>query len=115
MDNVGFALENYNAVGLYRTTDDDGSPIDTSGLDIEGVPISDLATLTAALKENPAFPACVTRHLYSYAIGRAVQPQDNAAIEALVTAASDTGFELPALIHVIATSPAFLNHLEGQL
>ncbi len=115
MDTIGFALENFDAAGAYRTTDDRGGAIDTTGLDLEGTPISDRATLAAAIKANPGYPDCVVRHLYSYAVGRAVTLDDAAAVTELTNASAQTGYELPALIEIIAKSPAFLNHLEGQL
>ena len=71
IDPLGFALENFDVIGAWRTTDEAGKPIDTGGTTASGEKINGLAGLRAALLEQPGqFPQTVTEKLMAYALGR---------------------------------------------
>ena len=75
MDPVGFALENFNAIGAWRERDGD-APIDASGTLVDGTHVVGPADLTAALMSNPElFVTNVTEKLMTYALGRKLEPR----------------------------------------
>jgi hypothetical protein len=76
MDPVGFALENYNAIGAWRDRDGDAL-IDASGTLIDGTRVVGPTDLTAAILSNPElFVTHFTEKLMIYALGRALEPRD---------------------------------------
>jgi hypothetical protein len=84
MDNIGLAMENYDAVGAYRTTDN-GVAIDASGMftgliaeptGAQGPSFTGAVALAAAVAADPRFPACVAQNALSYSIGRTITPAD---------------------------------------
>jgi hypothetical protein len=69
MDPIGFALENFDAMGSYRTVDN-GAPVDASGQLADGTPINGVGDLARAIAEDDDFPICVAKQLLTYAVGR---------------------------------------------
>ena len=107
LDPIGLSLENFDAVGEYRTMDGP-YPVDTSGLSYEGHVVSDVASLAALVKSDPRFVPCVSHQLYAYAMGQQSQDGDAATVAALDAAAASSGESLRAMIHLVVHSPAFL-------
>lgn len=105
MDPIGFALENFDAVGHYRATDN-GSPIDATAT-VDGQPIDGAAQLEEVIKADPALPACLVQTVYSYAVGRSVAAGDGAALSAITQRFIAGGGSLSELIYDVATSSAF--------
>src|SRR5690606_2491596 len=68
MDPIGLALENFDAAGGYRTTEN-GAPIDTSG-ELNGTKFDGPVGLTKALHDDPALTSCAAMKAYAYASGR---------------------------------------------
>ena len=84
MDPIGFAMENFDAVGRWRDRDA-GSPIDASGVFPDGATFDGMAGLKAALLSHPEeFVSTVTEKLLMYALGRNVQYYDRPAVRAIV-------------------------------
>lgn len=76
MDPIGFSLENFNAIGQWRSFDD-GLPIDSSGKLFDGTPLDGPASLRKALMVHSAsFLSTFTANLYAYGMGRVLVPQD---------------------------------------
>jgi hypothetical protein len=69
MNPIGFGLEVFDAIGAQRTLDR-GKPIDPSGQLPDGQTFTDTEGLMQILKQDPRFPACMTRKLLTYALGR---------------------------------------------
>jgi hypothetical protein len=67
MDPIGFGLENYDGVGLFRTLDN-GAPIDALS-DVDGVPFEGALELGHALREREQFSYCSVLNLYRHATG----------------------------------------------
>jgi mono/diheme cytochrome c family protein len=91
MDPLGFALENFDAIGRWRTADA-GGPIDPSGTLANGAAVDGPATLRQALVASPdEFVRTVTEKLLTYALGRGVEYYDLPAVRRVVrdTARSD--------------------------
>ena len=108
MDPLGFALENFDAVGRWRDTDDGGAPIDTAGVLPDGAAFDGLPALRDVLHGRRAeFVATVTEKLLTYALGRGVEPHDRPAIRAIVREASDDDYRWSSIIVGIARSLPF--------
>jgi hypothetical protein len=105
MDPIGFALESFDAVGSFRTTDN-GAPIDASGM-VDGHAIAGAGPLEQVLKADAALPSCLVQTAYSYALGRSVQGSDQATIAQLTQTFASAGHVLSELFHAVATSSAF--------
>jgi len=106
IDPLGFALENYDAIGLWRDMDN-GYPIDPSGtMPVTNVPFANAAELTQAIAADPRFPACVAKQILTFALGRHTTEDDRAAIDAMGAEFAMNGSLLPKLVELVATSPA---------
>ena len=107
MDPLGFALENFDAVGAWRTTDA-AAPIDATGALPSGVPFDGPGELRDALLHDPSlFVEVVTERLLTYALGRGVEYYDHAAIRAIGRAAAGDGYRFSSLIQGIVESVPF--------
>lgn len=104
-DPIGLALENFDALGGYRATDQ-GLTIDPSG-ELDDAAFADAAGLGTLLAEHPATGDCVVRNLYRYGTGHLEQALEQPAITALTTALVDGGYDLPATIAALAQSESF--------
>ncbi len=107
MDPIGLALENFDLVGRWRDTDN-GKPVDTSAMLIDGTPVRGVADLRAALLAKPeVFVTALTEKLLTYALGRVVDYRDQPTVRAIVRAAAPDGYKFDALVQGIVASDAF--------
>ncbi|HEY0706698.1 MAG TPA: DUF1592 domain-containing protein [Polyangia bacterium] len=105
IDPMGFALEHYDAAGLWRDTED-GMKIDASGkMPLTDVPFDGAAQLTEAIANDARFPACVAKHLMTYALGRNVTDSDRPYLDELGKQFAAGGFNMPSLVEAVAKSP----------
>ncbi len=115
MDPIGFGMENYDAIGAYRTTEGK-LPIDATGtLAATGQQFNGLVELTQILAKNPAFPACMASKVYSYALGRSmVKPAENpnhmdsAVLASIASKFSGGGLKFQDLVAGVVSSQTFL-------
>jgi hypothetical protein len=109
MDPIGLGLENYDAIGAYRT-EDAGTTIDASGTLPDGSAFSGAAELRDLIATDPGFSRCLIQNLYSYALGRVPDPgydhMDGLTLAQLDTSFSQT-YDFAALVTQIATSAPF--------
>jgi hypothetical protein len=109
IDPLGFALENFDAIGGWRTSDESGNPVDASGTTVSGAKVEGLAGLRALLLERPEqFPRTVTEKLIAYALGRRLEYYDRPAVRKIVRDAAAHDYRWSAIILGIVESPAFL-------
>jgi hypothetical protein len=109
IDPLGFALENFDVIGGWRTVDESGQPVDATGTTASGSKVTGLAGLRALLLEQPdQFPRTVTEKLLAYALGRRVEYYDRPAIRKIVRDASADNYRWSSLILGISKSPGFL-------
>ena len=109
IDPLGFALENFDVIGGWRTLDDSGKPVDTSGTTASGVKVEGLRGLRALLLDEPQqFPRTVTEKLLAYALGRRLEYYDRPTVRKIVRDAAAHDYRWSALILGVAESPAFL-------
>ena len=108
IDPPGFALEQFDAIGGWRTVDEAGRPVDAVGTLVNGRTIEGLAGLRAYLLERPdRFPQTVTEKLLAYALGRRLEYYDRPAVRQIVRDAAADDFSWSSIILGIAKSPAF--------
>ncbi len=113
MDPVGFALENYNAIGAWRERDGDAL-VDASGTLVDGTHINGPADLTTALLANSQlFVTNLTEKLMVYALGRALEPRDMPAVRAIVQQAQHENLRFSALISGVAQSVPFRQRMKA--
>ena len=109
IDPPGFALEQYDGLGGWRTADEFGNPVDASATLPSGRRVEGMAGLRAWLLERPEqFAGTVTEKLLSYALGRGLEHADKPTVRAVVREAAADDYRWSALVAGIAKSPAFL-------
>ena len=109
IDPLGFALENFDVIGGWRTVDEAGKPVDASGATVAGDKVDGLAGLRALLLADPEqFPRTLTEKLLAYALGRRLEYTDQPAVRQIVHAAASADYKWSALIVGIVKSPVFL-------
>jgi len=109
IDPPGFALENFDAIGGWRTTDEAGRPVDAKGTTVGGDNIEGLAGLRAYLLDpRDRFPRTVTEKLLAYAVSRRLDYFDRPTVRKIVRDAAATDYRWSSLILGIVKSPAFL-------
>jgi hypothetical protein len=107
MDPVGFALENFDAVGRFREVEDH-QPIDASGGLPDGSTFSGVAALEQGLLQRPEwFASTLAEKLMIFALGRGIESHDAPAIRAIVRKAQADDFRFSALILGIVNSTPF--------
>ena len=107
MDPLGFALENFDATGKWRTTDG-GNPIDASGATPDGIQFQGPAELRKLLLTHPdQFVTTVTEKLLTYALGRGVEYSDAPAVRGILREAAAGNYRWSALLVGIVKSTPF--------
>jgi hypothetical protein len=109
IDPLGFALENFDAIGGWRTIDEAGKPVDASGTTISGAAVQGLSGLRALLlAERDQFPRTVTEKLMAFALGRRIEYYDRPSVRQIVRTGAAGEYRWSSLILGIVKSPAFL-------
>lgn len=108
IDPLGFALENYDVIGGWRTIDEAGKPVDASGMTANGQKVDGLTGLRKLLLGEPGqFPKTVTEKLMAYALGRRLEYYDEPSVREIVRNAAANQYRWSSLIMGIVESPAF--------
>ena len=116
MDPLGLGLENYDAIGSFRT-EDDGFPVDASGQLIDGQGFTNAREMAALIQQDERFEHCIVEKLFTYALGRPVATSEQPFVEVIAEEFAQSGSELPELIKLIVTSEPFRTRrgtLEGS-
>jgi hypothetical protein len=112
MDEIGFGLENYDALGRYRSHDDhdESCLIDGRGTLVDHGPFRGPAELGGLLAAGDAMPACMVAHLYHFATGTPVAERLDALepVEPLVRGFRENGFDFEELLIDLVTDDLFL-------
>ena len=108
MDPLGLALENFNALGSWRT-EEKGAAIDASGTLITGESFQDVRELKHILREHHAadFYRCVTQKMLTFAIGRGLERTDEHTVDLIVERLLSSGGKFSDLIDGVITSAPF--------
>jgi hypothetical protein len=108
MDPIGFALENYDAIGKWRAKDGQ-SAIDASGALPDGAAFDGPAGLTKLLRTayRDDFVRTVAEKLLTYALGRGVEAEDKPVVRSIMRQAARDDYRLSALILAVEESVPF--------
>jgi hypothetical protein len=107
MDPIGFALENFDAVGHWRNNDEAGK-IDPTGTMYNGAPLDGVVGLRQALVgQQEIFIGVMTEKMLTYALGRGLEHYDMPAVRKIVHDARSKDFRFSSLITGIVTSTPF--------
>ena len=107
MDPVGFALENFDAIGRWRVAED-GLPVDASGGFPDGSKFTGVAGLEAGLLRHPElFVGTMTEKLLTFALGRGIEEHDAPAVRRIVQDAKGAGNRFSSVIIGIVNSTPF--------
>jgi hypothetical protein len=117
MDPLGFALDNFDAIGAWRTKTEAGTPVDTSARLADGTDISGLAGLQSFIQHRPErFTATVTEKLLTYALGREMAYYDMPAIRAVVrTSAADHYSWSSVITRLVLSTPFQMRKAAGEV
>jgi hypothetical protein len=109
MDQLGFALENFDAVGRWRN-EDEGAPIDASGELPTGQRFSSPMELQRVIRDDlrEDFVRCLTEKLLIYATGRGLEYFDECAVDKILEELKQQDYSFVELIHRITTSEPFI-------
>jgi hypothetical protein len=108
IDPVGFALENFDAVGQWRDFEVDGQAVDASGAVPGSAEFRGIDGLENALLAHPElFVATLTENLMTFALGRGVEYYDAPAVRKIVRDAGKNGYRFSSLILGIVKSVPF--------
>jgi hypothetical protein len=109
MDPLGFALENFSAVGQFRSHDPDTrTPMDVSGVLPDGTSVAGVGDLRRALAKRPEqFVQALTKALFTYALGRTTDYRDMPAIREIVRRAEKDDYRFAAIVLGVVESEAF--------
>ncbi|MCU1336753.1 MAG: hypothetical protein JWO19_2334 [Bryobacterales bacterium] len=104
---IGLALENFDAVGAWRTQDGE-SPIDASGVLVDGSKVDGVASLRDSLvRRSDQFVRVVTEKLLTYALGRGVEYQDMPLVRSIVRDSADSKYKFSSVVMGIVKSAPF--------
>ncbi len=107
MDPVGFALENFDAVGRWRTTEE-RKPVDATGGLPDGSTFVGVGALERGLLERPElFAGTLAEKLMLFALGRGLEPSDAPAIREIVRRAGNDQYRFSSLILGLVQSTPF--------
>jgi mono/diheme cytochrome c family protein len=109
IDPLGFALENYDALGAWRTLDEGGGVVDAAGTMRSGAKVEGLRGLRALLlNKREQFVRTVTEKLVAYAVGRELEYYDQPTVRKVAQDAAPREYRWSSLILGVVRSPAFL-------
>jgi len=107
MDAIGFGLENFNAVGAWRTKDGTFD-IDPAGTLPDGTTIKGVADLKKAiLAKKDLFARCVIEKMLIYAIGRGLEPYDDRATDKALASVAKNNYKFSSVVVEIVKSDPF--------
>ena len=108
MDPIGFAMDNFDALGRWRTVDASGAIIDPSGVLPDGTRFEGVAGLRQVLLSHPErFVSTLTENLLGYAVGRSLAYYDQPVVRAVVRDSAPRDYRFSSLVLGIVNSPAF--------
>jgi hypothetical protein len=106
MDPVGLGMEDFDRYGRYRTTEDNGLPINDEG-DLDGTTFHGARELGHLLATDDRIPACLVKQLYRYASARLETPQEEIVLRQINDAFAQGGHALKPLIVALVGSDGF--------
>jgi hypothetical protein len=117
MDPIGFALENFDADGSWRTDqgDEAATPFDTTVELFDGTAVTGPIELREALlKYTPQYVRTITEKMMTYALGRGVEYLDMPVIRSIVRDAESDDYRFKSIVVGIIESPQFLSRIKAE-
>lgn len=115
MDPIGLSLENFDAIGHWRATDD-GQPIDANGQLVDGTELNGVVGLRNALiKYSPQFMRLMTEKLLIYALGRGTEYYDMPLVRSIVHEAARNNYRFSSMVlGVVKSEPFQMNMKQAE-
>jgi hypothetical protein len=108
IDPIGFALENFNAVGQWQDATKDGLKIDSAGVLMDGTPVNGPIALRKAMLARPeVFVGTITEKLMTYALGRGLEPIDLPVVRNVLRSSAKNDYAMQSIVLGIVQSSAF--------
>ena len=115
MDVLGFGLENYDAIGKWRTMDGK-FPIDVGGAMPDGKSFTTAAGMRAVLLDSmPQVSHCLIEKIMTYALGRGIEPYDKPTLDQIQRSLADGGYHFQTLIRQVVASLPFQSRRGEQV
>ena len=106
MDPIGFAFENYDAIGAYREVDEQGLTLDPV-TEINGTTVASGVEVGELIAELPEASACIARRFYEHAGGHVAEDGEDEAIDALVDAFVADDYDFRSLVVALVVNDGF--------
>ena len=113
MDNLGFGMEHFDAIGAWRD-EDHGFPVDAAGVLPDGTSFYGGREMAAIVAEDPEFPECVTEQLFIYGMGRGITSRDGVYLGEISEAWVEADMRLEDLVVGIVTAAPFRMRRGGE-
>jgi hypothetical protein len=108
IDPAGFALEHFNSVGQWRETGANDAPIDSAGVLADGSKVDGPTALRSVILSRPdAFVTTLTDRMFTYALGRGLEPSDMPVVRKIVRKAALNDYRFESIVIGIVSSPSF--------
>ncbi|MBN78105.1 MAG: hypothetical protein CMO36_07860 [Verrucomicrobiaceae bacterium] len=115
LDPLGFALENFDAVGRWRDQYHNGREVDSSGILFRKHKFNDVVEFKdAIMSEKDRFTKALVSHLLSFSLGRKVSAFDSPTVDLVAKKVKESDYSLRVMIHEIVQSNPFLSHNKGD-
>ena len=115
LDPLGFALENFDAVGRWRDQYHNGREVDSSGILFRKHKFNDVVEFKdAIMSEKDRFTEALVSHLLSFSLGRKLSAFDSPAVDLVAKKVKESDYSLRVMIHEIVQSDPFLIHNKGD-
>jgi uncharacterized protein DUF1592/uncharacterized protein DUF1588/uncharacterized protein DUF1585/uncharacterized protein DUF1587/uncharacterized protein DUF1595/cbb3-type cytochrome c oxidase subunit III len=109
MDPIGLSMENFDAIGRWRTKGEAGAPVDATGGLPSGDTFEGVKGLKQALLSRPErFVGAVTEKLLTFALGRGIEPYDGPAVRTILRESQRDDYRFTTLVVNIVSSTPFL-------
>ena len=115
MDVLGFGLENYDAIGRWRT-EDGLFPVDASGTFPNGKTFSTPSEMkTLLVAELPEFTNCFVEKMLTYSLGRGLEAYDRRTVREIGRAAKESNYRFESIVQAIVNSAPFLQRRRDMI
>ena len=115
LDPLGFALENFDAVGRWRDQYHNGREVDSSGILFRKHKFNDVVEFKdAIMSEKDRFTKALVSHLLSFSLGRKLSAFDSPTVDLVAKKVKESDYSLRVMIHEIVQSDPFLIHNKGD-
>jgi hypothetical protein len=108
MDSIGLAFENFDAMGMYRTKEENGLAIDPSG-ELDGKKFTSPRELGTMIRQSDKARDCMARRIYRFANAREENDYDEAQIKMITSAFVASGQKVRSMLATLVTSDGFIN------